>query len=192
MLGGVWNKVREQPVPCRFCGAPDGDGHLVGRMYLSPPLVELRENPEFHDLMGLDKAHWPRCLLWHGWLPVLYGVNGASPWAADASESAGYLVEEASFGWYSSGLMAEWSASDEFDEAEAVSSMPDHPNVWTDGSLVLDRLTGVSSSGSGFFAHQFERCWSGRRWGHVGGVRPGGAILSCKGFCSVPGPSPVG
>ena len=25
-----------------------------------PPLVEIRENPEFHGLMRLDKAHWPR------------------------------------------------------------------------------------------------------------------------------------
>ena len=29
MVGGVWNgyllgRVRHQPVPCRFCGAPDG------------------------------------------------------------------------------------------------------------------------------------------------------------------------
>ena len=32
----------------------------------------------------------------------------------------------------------------------AVSSLPDHPDVWTDGSLVLDRLTGVSSAGLGF------------------------------------------
>ena len=33
MVGGVWNsfllsRARGQPVPCRFCGAPDGDGHL--------------------------------------------------------------------------------------------------------------------------------------------------------------------
>ena len=33
MVGGVWNglllgRVRSQAVPCRFCGAPDGDGHL--------------------------------------------------------------------------------------------------------------------------------------------------------------------
>ena len=33
MVGGVWNgfllgRVRSQIVPCRFCGAPDGDGHL--------------------------------------------------------------------------------------------------------------------------------------------------------------------
>ena len=54
------------------------------------------------------------------WLPLLSGVNGACPWAADAS-------------------------------------------VWTDGSLVLDEVTGVSSSGSGFFAHQPGHCWSARR-----------------------------
>ena len=29
-----------------------------------------------------------RCLLWHGWLPMLSGIDGASPWAASASESA--------------------------------------------------------------------------------------------------------
>ena len=33
MVGGVWNgylfgRVRGQSVPCRFCGAPDNDGHL--------------------------------------------------------------------------------------------------------------------------------------------------------------------
>ena len=50
------------------------------------------------------------------------------------------------------------------------------------------KVTGVSSSGSRFFAHQSENCWSGRRWGHVDGVRPGGEVSSCRGFCSVPGP----
>ena len=79
MVGGVWNgfllgRVRGQPVPCQFCGAPDHDGHLFWECTF-PPLVEIRENPEFHDLMRMDKAHWPRCLLWHGWLPMLSGVN---------------------------------------------------------------------------------------------------------------------
>ena len=88
MGGGIWNgfllgRVRGQPVPCRFCGAPDSDGQLFWECAL-PPLVEICENPEFHDLMGMDKAHWPRCLLWHGWLLMLSGVNGASPCAADA------------------------------------------------------------------------------------------------------------
>ena len=67
MVGGVWNefllgRVRGQPVPCRFCGAPDCDGHLSGESTF-PPLVEIRDSPEFHDLMSEDKAHWPRCLL---------------------------------------------------------------------------------------------------------------------------------
>ena len=45
---------------------------------------------------------------------MLFGVNGASPWAADASESAGYLVEVALVR-HSSGLLAEWSLPDGFD-----------------------------------------------------------------------------
>ena len=165
MVGGVWNgfllgRVRGQVVPCQFCGAPDGDGHLFWECTF-PPLVEIRGNPEFHDLMRMDKGHWPRCLLWHGWLPMLSGVPGASPWAADASESAGFLVE-AALGRYSSGLSAECGRSDEY-EVEAASLMPDHPNVWTDGSLVLDQVTGVSSSGAGFFAHQSVNLWDNRR-----------------------------
>ena len=83
MVGGVWKgfllgRFRSQFVPCRFCGAPDGDGHLFWECTF-PPLVEIRENPEFHDLMRMDKGHWPWCLLWHGWLPRLSGVNAASP-----------------------------------------------------------------------------------------------------------------
>ena len=66
-------------------------------------------------------------LAWLG-LPQLSGVNGASPWAASAADSAGYLVESA-LGGYSSGLFAEWGPSDEYDEVEAASLMPDHPNV---------------------------------------------------------------
>ena len=121
LVGGVWNgfllsRVKGQPVPCRFCGSPDGDGHLFWECTF-PPLVEIRENPEFHDLMREDKAHWPRCLLWHGWLPMLSVVNGASPWAADSSQSAFYFVETA-LGQYSSGLVSEWSLPDVFDADE--------------------------------------------------------------------------
>ena len=80
MVGSVWNglllgRVRSQVIPCRFCGAPDGDGLLFWECTF-PPLVEIRENPEFHDLMRMDKGQW---------LPMLFGVNGASPWAAGAS-----------------------------------------------------------------------------------------------------------
>ena len=159
MVGGVWNgflfgRVRGQPVPCRFCGAPDHDGQLFWECTF-PPLVEIRENPEFHDLMREDKAHWPRCLLWHGWLPTLSGVSGASRWAVDATESAFYLLETA-LGRYSSGLVSEWSLPDSFDADEVSARMPDAPKVWSDGSLILDSVTGVSAAGAGMFAHQSE------------------------------------
>ena len=94
-------------------------------MYLSSPLVEIRENPEFHDLMREEKAHWPRCLLWHGWLPQLSGVNCASPWAASADESAVCQVEVA-LGGYSSGLCTEWGPPAGYGEVEAAFLVPDH------------------------------------------------------------------
>ena len=137
--------------------------------------------------MREDKAHWPRCLLWHGWLPMLSRVNGASPWAADASESAFYLVETA-LGQYSSGLISEWSLPHGFVAGEVSARMPDSPDIWSDGSLVLDSVTGVSAAGAGMFAHQSELCCSDRRWGHVDRVQSDDVAHSCMGFVSVPGP----
>ena len=162
MVGGVWNgfllgRVRSQSVPCRFCGAPDGDGHLFWECTF-PPLVEIRENPEFHDLIRMDKGHWPPCLLWHGWLPKLSGTDDASPWAVRAADSAGYLVESA-LGSYSSSLPVGWGPPVGFDAVQAASLLPDSPDVETDGSLVIDRVTGVSSAGAGFFAHLPASCW---------------------------------
>ena len=55
----------------------DGDGHLFWECsYL--PLVQIRENLEFHDLVQRDKSNWPGCLLWHGWLPALAYPGGRS------------------------------------------------------------------------------------------------------------------
>ena len=152
-----------------------------------PPLVEIRENPEFHDLIRMDEGHWPRCLLWHGWLPTLSGVHGVSPWAVRAADSADYIVESA-LGRYFSGLLVGWGPPVGFDAVEAASLLPASPTIWTDGSLVLDQVTGVSSSGAGFFAHQPASCWDHRCWGQVDGVRAVGEVSSCRGFCSVPGP----
>ena len=50
--GVLLGRVRGQVVPCWFCGAPDGDGHLFWECTF-PPHVEIREHPEFHDLMLL-------------------------------------------------------------------------------------------------------------------------------------------
>ena len=118
MVGGVWNghllgRVRGQPVPCQFCGGLCGDGHLF----------------EFHDLMRMDKGYWPRCLLWHGWLPLLSGGNGASPWAESAAQGAGKCS------WsYSSWLLFEWIMPDEFDADDVAQCLP--------GAVLLGTVAG--------------------------------------------------
>ena len=118
---------------------------------------------------------------------MLSGCNGDSPWAGTAAESAHYLVE-AALGGYSSTLVSAWSPPDGFDQSAVSCLVPDRPNVWTDGSLVLDKVAGISSSGAGFFAHQSDSCWSARTWGQVDRLHSVGDSPSCRGFCSVPGP----
>ena len=115
------------------------------------------------------------------------GVNGASPSAADASESAHYLVE-AALGGYSSRMVSERSPPVGYNQVAVSSFDPDHPKVWTDGSLVLDKVTGISSSGAGFFADHAASFWDVRSWGQVDLIHPVGNVPSCRGFCSVPGP----
>ena len=187
LVCGVWNgfllgRVRSQAVPCRFCGAPDNDGHLFWDCPF-PPLVEICEHPEFHDLMEMDKSHWPRCLLWQGWLPLLSGANGGFPWAEDLAESAAHQLECA-LGSYTSGLLSEWQLPVEFDAESAARRVPDGPDVWTDASLVQDKVSGTCSSGSRFFSYLPGRLWAGRRWGPLAdGVDGGRANGSCPSYC---------
>ena len=94
---------------------------------------------------------------------MLSGVDGASPWALDASESAHYLVETA-LGGYSSRLISDWSPPDGYDPVAVSCTVPDYNNVWTDGSLVLDKVAGISSSGAGFFADHAASFWVARSW----------------------------
>ena len=95
---------------------------------------------------------------------------------------------ETALGQYSSGLVSEWSLPDDFDADEVSARMPDSPKVWSDGSMMLDSVTGVSAAGAGMFAHQSEFCWRNRRWGHVDRVQTVGVADSCRAFVSVPGP----
>ena len=114
---------------------------------------------------------------------MLSGSNGVSPWAGSASESASYLVE-AVLGNYSSGMVSEWSPPVGYDQVAVSSFVPDHPNVRTDGSLVLDKVAGISSSGAGFFADHAASFCDVRSWGQVDLIHPVGNVPSC----SVPGP----
>ena len=131
----------------------------------------------------MDKGHWPRCLLWHGWLPLLSGVSGAFPWAADASEIAGNLLEAAlgpSLQGYS--LIGECLRI-----LMLLKLLPGCLMYLMSGLTVVwiwTRLLVFPLQIRFFFAQEPGHCWSVRRWGHVDHVRPdGGEGLSCRGFC---------
>ena len=151
LSGGVWNgfllgNMRRENVPCRFCGGPDGDGHLFWDCSYTP-LVTVRDSPEFHDIVSMDKAGWPRCLLWHGWLPALSGAGGGVPWAVDVGQVASKRLEVALGSYVGTGR----EPVDLFPLVRSDAPLADAPDVWSDGSLVLDSSSGLGSAGCGVF-----------------------------------------
>ena len=151
MVGGVWNgfllgHARGEIVPCRFCGEADGDGHLFWECP-HPPLVQICENPEFHDLIQMDKRTWPRCLLWHGWLPAL-DIRGN--WATGPHTLASNVIENRLGGYIGDDLNG-WAASEVWLAGVQDGAPCASPDVWTDGSLVRDKFSGVCCGGAGFF-----------------------------------------
>ena len=141
LSGDVWNgflisKVRGENVPCRFCGGVDGDGHLFWDCTF-PPLVHIRESPEFSSIVNLDKSNWPRCILWHGWLPALSGSTFGNPWAEDATRIAKNQLETA-LGSY---VDAHRHPFDDFRLGERDFDIRNGPFVWSDGSLVVDKVS---------------------------------------------------
>ena len=57
--------------------------------------------------------------------------------------------------------------SDDFDAASATRRLPAKPNVWSHGSLVLDKVSGASSAVSGMYAHLTGSAWGHRNWRHL-------------------------
>ena len=107
------------------------------------PLQHVRELPEFAYLMSLDRSKWPRCLLWHGWLPGLKGIVHDDPWALSFGDLASFHLERC-LGAYPVDFDGAWTPPDYWDAADIALEMPEHPNVWTDGieriSLLLVAL----------------------------------------------------
>ena len=190
LSGGVWNgfllgKVHGENVPCRFCGAPDGDGHLFWDCSF-PPLVVIRDSPEFHDIVSLGRAFWPGCVLWHGWLPALSGSDFGCPWAGDVADAASKRLEVALGSYVEEGRHAQHDFLIGGDRRELAAA----PDVWSDGSLVVHEVSGVGVAGCGVYAHAFGAAWFRRKWGHLDLLPPlsDGAGEACRLNCSVPGP----
>ena len=192
LSGSVWNGfllgfVKGEIVPCRFCGGPDHDGHLFWECPY-PPFVHIRGSVEFRDLLLRDWSSWPRCLLWHGWLPALACAGGTSPWATSGDDIACARLERL-LGSYSEENCRHWVPPDRFVEDVDSSNVSDHPDVWTDGSFVRDELSGVGAGGCGVYSYGSGAGWFHRRWGHLELLPPGDlGVERCVLFDSVRGP----
>ena len=76
--------------------------------------------------------------------------------------------------------------ADGFDAESAARGVAREPDVWTDGSMVEDKVSGTSFAGAGFSS---GRLWAERSWGHIDdGLDENGIVSSCRGYCSVLGP----
>ena len=158
---------------------------LVLGLFL-PPLVAVRDSPEFHDIVSMDKAGWPRCLLWHGWLPALSGAGGGVPWAVDVGQVASKRLEVALGSYVGAGR----EPVDLFPLVRSDAPLADAPDVWSDGRLVLDSFSGLGSAGCGVYARCSGAAWFHRWWEHLDLLPPlpDSSGDSCRLYCSVLGP----
>ena len=76
------------------------------------PLQHVRELPEF-----AIASKWPRCLLWHGWLPGLSGIGQRDPWATSFGDLASFHLERC-LGAYPVDFGGAWIPPDYWDAAD--------------------------------------------------------------------------
>ena len=115
------------------------------------------------------------------------GVNGGSPWAESPPEGATHSFECA-LGRNSSDVLVGWQLLVGYDAEGAARRVAAEPDVWTDGSLVEDKVSGASSAGAGCFTYCCSHLWAGWRWGHLDeDVGDDAVVSACRGLCSVPG-----
>ena len=92
-------------------------------------------------------------------------------------------------GSYSEEVCREWVPSDHFFGDVASSDVSDHPDVWTDGSFVLDEFSGVGVGGRGVYSLKTGAGWFDRRWGHLELLPPSElGVERCVLYDSVRGP----
>ena len=85
-------------------------------------------------------------------------------------ECVAFARLERLLGSYSENDCREWVPSDHFLDSVASSDVSDHPDVWTDGSFVLNELSGVGVGGCGMYSLKSGAGWFDRRWGAFGVV----------------------
>ena len=136
--------------------------------------------------MSLNRSKWPRCLLWHGWLPALNGMLNDKPWALSFGELASFRLERC-LGAYPVGFAAAWTPPEYWDADDIALEIPDRPNIWTDGSREdFSSIGGFEVAGADVNLPAAEVAFDHSVWGTV--EEYGDARLErCRAFLPVPG-----
>ena len=155
-------RLRRKTFIVVFCGERDGDGHLFWECPFSPsPLQHVGDLPDFAYLMSLDRSNWPRCLLWHGWLPGLNALSDWDPWATSFGDLASFHLERC-LGAYPVDFACCWSPPEYWDAADIALEMSECPNIWTDGSREdFSSAGGFEVAGAGVYLPASELAFEG-------------------------------
>ena len=131
-------------------------------------------------------VEWSRCLLWHGWLLGLRGIVHDDPWALSFGDLASFHLETC-LGAYPVDFGGAWTPPDYWDAADIALEMPEHPDVWTDGSREdFSSIGGFEVAGAGVYLPASELAFDGLVWGTA--EEYGDARLErCRAFLPVPG-----
>ena len=121
-------------------------------------------------------------------MPALAYPGRDSPWATSEQDIA-HSKLQCAYGAYTDDVLRAWNVDQRFVDTLESSVLADNPDVWTDGSLVADDLTGIAG-GAGIYAHASGSWWFHRRWGHLDLLPRDGdlGVERCTVFDPVPGP----
>ena len=137
-------------------------------------------------LMKRDQSKWPRCLLWHGWLPGISSLCQRDPWAASFGQLAD-LALGSSLGAYPAGDAHLWVAPAFWDADDLALEMVYRSFLWTDGCREMYPVGGFEVAGSGVYfpaPEAFLLGWVRGVFEEYGDER----VDRCRAFMSVPGP----
>ena len=125
----------------------------------------VRELPEFAYLMSLDRSKWPRCLLWHGWLPGLSCNGERDSWAASFCQLDCFELESC-LGAYPADCSGHCTPPDYWDADDIALEMSDHPNIYSDGSREdFSSVGGFEVAGAGVCLFASDVAFESSVWG---------------------------
>ena len=152
---------------------------------LSPPFSTFGIFLSLLHLFFWIVSNWPRCLLWHGWLPGLSGISDKDPLATSFGYLASFHLERC-LGAYPVDFASCWTPPEYWDADDIALEVSEYPNIWTDGSSeVFSSLGGFEVAGAGVYLPASELAFDGSVWGTT--EEYGDAPLErCRAFMPVP------